>query len=359
MLALVLGTRPEIIKLSPLIRELAARRVPFSLIHTNQHYSPEMDAVFFEQLRLPAPDFNLGASGGTPSMQTARILEAIEPILARLTPDAVVVQGDTNSVLAAALSAAKAGIPVAHVEAGLRSHDLRMPEEYNRILTDHFSAFLFPPTAEAAANLEGEGIGRREVLTAQGPRTPCVHISGNTVVDATMQNLALTRKPPTPEKFVLLTVHRAENVDDPAFLKDLAAALTTVALPILAPLHPRTMKNLERFGLTLPVTVLPPQGYLEFLALEKAAQYVITDSGGVQEEACTLGIPCVTVRKTTDRPETVTAGANLLAGTSREGMAAAFANASRITRGWKNPYGDGHAASTITDVLMHHLPQGA
>ncbi len=359
MLAIVLGTRPEIIKLSPLIRQLESRKVSFTLIHTNQHYSPEMDAVFFEQLSLPAPDYDLGANGGTPSIQTARMLEAIAPVLSREQPDAVIVQGDTNSVLSAALAAAKAGIPVAHVEAGLRSHDYRMPEEYNRILTDHLSEYLFAPTHDAEANLEREGIGAREVLTARGKRKAQVRVTGNTVVDATLQNLSLARKPTTPDAYVLLTVHRAENVDDPAFLRDLAFALKSVTLPILAPLHPRTVKNLENFGLTLPVTVLPPQGYLEFLALEKAAQFVITDSGGVQEETCTLGIPCVTVRKTTDRPETVTAGSNLLAGTTREGMAAAFSKAPGMARGWKNPYGDGHAASSITDYLIQHLSHGA
>ncbi|MBI5226925.1 UDP-N-acetylglucosamine 2-epimerase (non-hydrolyzing) [Candidatus Micrarchaeota archaeon] len=366
MFAIILGTRPELIKLSPVIRELQRQQQPFFILHTNQHYSYEMDQLFFEQLKLPTPKYNLCAGGKEPAVQLALMLEKIGAILVAEKPDCVMVQGDTNTVLAGALAASKSGIVLAHIEAGLRSFDRRMAEEYNRVVTDHISDVLFVPTEDAAGHLREEGIGSHDVITSRGTQKAKIVVCGNTSLDATLQNIPFAKIPSAllgakqdvPEKFVLLTVHRAENVDDPVFLKALAVALKTIPahLPILAPLHPRTVKNLRAFGLSLPVTVLPPQGYLEFLALEKAAEFIITDSGGVQEEACTLGVPCVTVRKSTDRPETVTVGANILAGTTASGMTAAFAQAQKLARGWKNPYGDGHAAQIIVQTLINSTP---
>ncbi|MGI6103533.1 MAG: non-hydrolyzing UDP-N-acetylglucosamine 2-epimerase [Patescibacteria group bacterium] len=357
-IAFILGTRPEVIKLAPLLRRVVERGDPVFLIHTNQHYSANMDAVFFEELALPAPTHNLRVGSGSHGEQTAKMLLGIEPILIEDRPDVVVVQGDTNTVVAGALAAAKLGIPLAHVEAGLRSGDRTMPEELNRIVTDHLADALYAPTDAAKQALVQEGIPVERIL-----------VTGNTAVDAVLDHRAIALARPTlgdlgltPERYVLLTLHRPSNVDDrnrlSAILDGLAQVARATALPIIFPVHPRTAKQLELFGLALPeqVRTIEPMGYLDFLALQAGARLILTDSGGIQEEACTLDVPCVTLRENTERPETIRVGANRLAGTSSLGILAAVEAALAAPRGWQNPLGAGTASEQILHALMKIIP---
>ncbi|MCQ8894418.1 MAG: UDP-N-acetylglucosamine 2-epimerase (non-hydrolyzing) [Methanolinea sp.] len=355
MFFLVLGTRPEIIKCSPVIRAFENQDVPYHVIHSGQHYSYEMDRVFFEELMLPAPGFALEAGSGSHGRQTARILSGVEEILQSHRPSAVLVQGDTNTVLAGALAAVKLHIPVAHIEAGLRSFDRKMPEEINRVVADHISRFLFAPTPVARKNLLSEGIGEEKIF-----------VTGNTIVDAVYQNLDIARARPLnipgtggigEGRYILATAHREENVDDKRNLQGILEGLGELAgetgMPVIFPVHPRTRKMMEVFSLVPDgIRLIPPIGYLEFLRLESSARLVLTDSGGVQEESCILHVPCVTLRENTERPETLDAGANVLAGTDparivREGLAMLDKR-----RDWKNPFGDGRAAERIAGVLL-------
>jgi len=352
--AFILGTRPEIIKLSPLIRAMLKKGQPFEIIHTNQHYLPELDRVFFEQLELPPADFNLGVGHGSHGEQIGKMLQGLDPVLSRQKPDLVFVQGDTNSVLAGALMAHRLFIPVAHVEAGLRSYDRRMPEETNRILADHLSDYLLAPTEKA-----------KEILIGEGFASERIHVTGNTVVDALQQAAALSENlPPLGErwnvtggKYMLVTLHRPENVDSRAVLAGIVDGLDRVArkleMPLVFPVHPRTAQRLEEFGMTLPESFrpTPPLDFLGFVQLERNARLVITDSGGVQEEACILGVPCVTVRLSTERPETVEVGANLVAGTESEKIVAAADEMMKRPGGWANPFGDGHTGERIVEIV--------
>ena len=347
--AVVLGTRPEIIKLAPVVKELERRGIDFFIVHTGQHYSYSMDRVFFEQLELPEPRYNLGAGSGTHAEQTARILVGVERVLVREGPDAVVVQGDTNSTLAGALAAVKLGVPVAHVEAGLRSFDMSMPEEVNRIIVDHVSALLFAPTQLSRRNLEREGI-------FEG-----VYVTGNTVVDAVAMYLRRAEEAELPldppEEYALLTLHRQENVDNPQRLASAMRGVGLVAerlgLPVLFPAHPRTRVRLAEHGIRVPdgVVLLEPLGYFQFLKLLRGARLVLTDSGGVQEEACTLGVPCVTLRYNTERPETVYVGANAIAGLDPQRILSKALEMVERRGGWPNPLGDGRAAERIVKIL--------
>jgi len=354
-IAIVLGTRPEIIKMSPVIRECQRRSLDFQLIHTEQHQKYEMDRVFFEHLQLPAPLHRLGVGGGPHGRQTGLLLTRVEEVLEREHPDVVLVQGDTNSVLAGALAAAKLHISVGHVEAGLRSYDRRMPEELNRIVADHLSDRLFAPTAKAGDILLAEGVDRKKVF-----------VTGNTIVDAVGQNLqiarercrALERNGLEPQKYILVTAHRAENVDHRERLQELVNAIDlvarTVSMPLIYPLHPRTESKIKEFGLTIPkrIRIIPPQGFLDFLQLEAEAALVLTDSGGIQEEACILGVPCVTLRQNTERPETLSVGANVLAGTDPSQVLAGVEEMLDRSRDWSNPLGDGHSGARIVDLLL-------
>ena len=352
--AIVVGTRPEIIKMAPLVRACRARGVPHLLLHTGQHYSFEMDGVFFAELGLPPPDVNLEVGSGTQTYQLASTLRGMEAVLAEHRPDVVLVEGDTNSVLAAALAANKAGIAVGHVEAGLRSYDRRMPEEINRILTDHLADHLFPPTEKSRATLRGEGIPDGRIL-----------VTGNTVVDELLLQRERARRPGllerfgvTKGRFALATLHRAENVDDPVRLRGCLRGLAAVAaafdLAVLAALHPRTQARIATLdpGLTGGLRVLPPLGYLDFLGLHAEAALMLTDSGGLQEEACCLGVPCVTLRDNTERPESVEAGANVLAGAEPDRIVACARQMLPRRGGWTNPFGDGHAGERIVDHLV-------
>ena len=352
-IAIVVGTRPEIIKMAPVVRACIARSVPYLLLHTGQHYSFEMDDVFFEELGLPRPHRNLEVGSGAQSYQIAAVVSGMAPILEQERPDVVLVEGDTNSVLAAALAANKTGIAVGHVEAGLRSYDRRMPEEINRILTDHLADWLFAPTA-----------GAREILLGEGVAPARVHVTGNTVVD----ELELQRpRAERPElfarfgvergKFALATVHRAENVDVDvrlrSILKGLDDAGKALGIPVLAALHPRTTARMAALGLAASGTVraLPPLGYLDFLGLQAGAAIVLTDSGGLQEEACCLRVPCVTLRDNTERPESVAVGANMLAGADAAKIVACARTMHAKPRDWANPFGDGKSGARIVDLL--------
>jgi UDP-N-acetylglucosamine 2-epimerase (non-hydrolysing) len=352
--AIVVGTRPEIVKMAPVIRACAARGAPFTLIHTGQHYTFELDGLFFRELELPAPQVNLEVGSGSQAYQVGTIVLHLAPVLERERPDVLLVEGDTNSVLAGALAANKLGIAVGHVEAGLRSYDRTMPEEINRVLTDHLADWLFAPTAESRELLLGEGI--------TGDR---IHVTGNTVVDELERQIARAARPELLPRFgveggrfALATVHRAENVDREARLRGILRGLEGVAralaMPVLVAVHPRTAARLEALGLGFGagVRALPPLGYLDFLGLQAEAALVLTDSGGLQEEACTLRVPCVTLRDNTERPESVTAGANLLAGADPDRIVAAAQAMVARSRDWANPFGDGHSGERIVDLLL-------
>ncbi len=351
MILIVIGTRPEIIKMSPIIRECSRRGLEFSVLHTGQHYSYAMDRIFFEQTDLAHPAYNLDVGSGTHGVQTAAILSGVENVLLNHPPDVVLVQGDTNTVCAGALAAAKLHIMVGHVEAGLRSFDRSMPEEINRIIADHIADQLYAPTELSRRNLVREGIEPEKIT-----------VTGNTVVDAVRQNIQIGQQKVHPLEplglepggYFLVTAHRAENVDDSARLGEILAGLRTISarfgLPVVFPMHPRTQKMVREFSLsTEGIQVIDPVGYLEFLLLESNAALLLTDSGGVQEEGCILSVPCVTLRGNTERPETIDAGANILAGTHPDTILAAVEQMINVPRTWNNPFGGGDAARRIID----------
>ena len=363
MIAIILGTRPEIVKMSPIIRECEKEGMDYFILHAGQHYSYNMDRVFFEQLELPDAKYNLDVGSGSHAEETAKALIGVEKILIKEKPDVVLVEGDTNTVLAGALAACKLGIKVGHVEAGLRSYDRNMPEEINRVLTDHCSDYLFAPTEKSRDILLGEGIAKEKIF-----------VTGNTIVDAVYQNLSISeeRVNPlndlklTPKEYFLVTAHRQENVDEKETLESILNGLELVhnefSLPIIYPIHPRTSKRLKEFGLKVNgVDFINPLGYLEFLQLEANAKLVLTDSGGIQEEACILGVPCVTLRDNTERPETVEVGSNILAGTNRESILKGVRKMSNrqtlkkfdqnASLNGKNPFGDGTAGKRVIKIL--------
>jgi len=352
--AVILGTRPEIIKMSPVIRELESRGIEYFIIHSGQHYSYNMDRVFFEQLKLPRPNYNIAIGSGSHAEETGKALIGIEKVLLKERPDVVLVQGDTNTTLSGALAAAKLMIKVGHVEAGLRSFDREMPEELNRVLVDHLSDYLFAPTERAEENLLNEGIDKDKVF-----------ITGNTIVDAVYQNLNFIEDIGILEKlhlnvndFFLLTLHRQENVDRKQRLLNIVKGLELVGeefdIPIIYPIHPRTRRRLKEFEITLPrcVRMIDPIDYLSFLKLESYARLILTDSGGVQEEACILRVPCVTIRYNTERPETLEVGANMLAGAEPEKILEAVKIMLSKKRDWPNPFGDGKAATRIVNTIL-------
>jgi UDP-GlcNAc3NAcA epimerase len=345
----VIGNRPQFVKAAAVSHRLRAVADEV-LVHTGQHYDEALSRVFFEELDLPAPEYQLDLGGGTNTSQTARMLEALEPLLARERPDAVLVYGDTNSTLAGALAAAQAQVPVAHVEAGMRSDDRTMPEELNRVLTDHASALLLCPSERSADRLRAERV--------QGD----VVVVGDVMVDVAMllapraraERAPLERAGVEPGAYALATAHRAGNVDDPARLRRLVEVLTSVEGPVVLPLHPRTRARLDSAGLLdglsgNGVRVIDPLGYLEFTSLLLSARAVLTDSGGVQKEAYLAAVPCVTLRDTTEWTETVDAGWNTLVGLDPEKARAALARTPPRQR--PQLYGDGRAGERVVEAL--------
>jgi UDP-N-acetylglucosamine 2-epimerase (non-hydrolysing) len=349
----VVGARPNLMKLAPVARALRGRADQF-IVHTGQHYDVNMSDIFFEQLGIGAPDLNLGVGSGSHAQQTAQVMARIESVLLEENPDALIVYGDVNSTVAAALVAAKLGITVAHVEAGLRSFDRTMPEEINRLVTDQLADLLFTPSFDADENLLREGIPAAKI-----------HRVGNVMIDT------LVRLLPAAESalhasglagwigkpYALVTLHRPSNVDDPAALRATCAALADVAreLPVLFPVHPRTRSRIEADAMpeSKNLHLCEPLGYLEFLALQKYATVVITDSGGVQEETTFLGVPCLTMRDNTERPVTVTMGTNTLIGRT---AVSAREEVARILRGDVKagaipPLWDGSTGERIATIL--------
>lgn len=344
----VVGARPQFIKASAVSRELRAVHTEI-LVHTGQHYDSEMSDVFFAELGIPAPNYSLGIGSGSHGQQTGAMLAAVESVLLSERPDAVLVYGDTNSTLAGALAAAKLNIPIAHVEAGLRSFRRNMPEEVNRVVTDHLSRWLFAPSEGARGQLEREGI------------IDNVRVVGDVMLDAIQLHLAraesstiLERLRLTPKAYYMATVHRADNSDDVGRLTQIFDGLARLDKPVVVPLHPRTRKTLD--GNVVPVgaaiRTIAPLGYLDMLALQRNAACVLTDSGGVQKEAYWLSVPCVTLRSETEWVETVATGWNTLAGTDPLTIVAAVERSQRPQAAHPNLYGDGTAARQISDTLL-------
>jgi UDP-N-acetylglucosamine 2-epimerase (non-hydrolysing) len=347
--------------MAPVVLELRRRGVPNFLVHTGQHYDAAMSKVFFDDLGMPAPDVDLGVGSDTPSRQTARIMTEFERVCRERRPELVLVGGDVTSTLAVALVAAKEGIPLGHVEAGLRSFDRTMPEEINRVVTDHVSDYLFTTEESANQNLRREGVDERRV-----------HFVGNCMVDTLKKHLvgAIARRPweargLEPGRYGVLTLHRPSNVDSADALVSLMQTLDVVgaALPILFPVHPRTRARLEQSGVAPPagVRVCEPLPYEEFLGVMAKARLVLTDSGGIQEETTALSIPCLTLRENTERPVTLTHGTNRLVGLRRLDIERSV---ERILSGdWPAggdvPLWDGKASSRIVDVLMADQPARA
>ncbi len=366
-ISFIVGTRPEIIKMSPLIDEVKKKGVNYILIHTGQHYDQEMSQQFFTDLELTQPDYNIGVGSSSHGKQTAVMLEGIEEILLKENPDIILVEGDTNAVMAGAIASSKLLLPVGHVEAGLRSFDKTMPEEVNRMIADACSNLFFVPTEESAINLIFEGINPHNI-----------HITGNTIVDACQRNLKIAEKNSMlvskfdlGENIITVTLHRAENVDDPVRLKNITdALLELMEFTIVFPVHPRTRKNLEKFGFfdslekAKHIRVIKPVGYLDFLLLLSHSKLVLTDSGGLQEEAITLNIPCLTLRYNTERPETVTAGGNILVGSSKEVVIDNVRNIINDYTLYKemsnasNPYGNGDSSEKIVDIILKIFNDG-
>lgn len=353
-IAIVLGTRPEIIKMSPVIRLCEKRGINSFILHSGQHYSYNLDKVFFDDLGLPHPKYNLEVGSGNQGEQTAKIVTGIEKVLLDEKPEIILVQGDTNTVLAGALAAVKMGIKIGHVEAGLRSHDRSMPEEINRILADHCSDYLFAPTNTAKSNLLREGIPQNKIF-----------VCGNTVVDAIHQNLTISKNHQNllnslhlqSQGYFLLTTHRQENVDVKSKLQGIFEGIREIydeyAIPILFPVHPRTKQRIADFNLTIPqgLELIEPFGYLDFLQLEEHARLVMTDSGGLQEECCVMQVPCITLRENTERPETLDVGANMLVGCDPKRIIEGVRIMMTKKRQWQNPFGNGKTAERIIDIL--------
>lgn len=363
LLYLVAGARPNFMKLAPMVRALAKRAdaLAFRIVHTGQHYDREMSDVFFDELGIPKPDHHLGAGGGSHAQQTAKVMVAFEELCQSSRPDAIVVVGDVNSTLACSIVAKKMGIPVAHVEAGLRSGDLAMPEEINRLVTDAISDWFFVTEPSGEANLLREGKPR-----------DAVHYVGHVMVDNVLFQRELLERSPlcTGEslafkaahpRYGVVTLHRPSNVDDAVAFARIARALVAVSgkLPLVFPVHPRTRANAQKFGIDFGpgVTLLPPLAYMEFLNLWKDAVVVLTDSGGLQEETTALGVPCLTLRENTERPVTVAEGTNVLVGSDFELIQQAVG---RVLAGRgksvRRPHlWDGRAAERTVDILAQAL----
>jgi UDP-N-acetylglucosamine 2-epimerase (non-hydrolysing) len=358
-IAIVAGTRPEIIKMAPIIRALNKTRIPSLFILCGQHYDYNMSQQFIENLELPAPDYSLKIETTTPGAQTAEIMTKMDQLLEKIDPSIVLVEGDTNTVLAAAIAVNKRAISIGHVEAGLRSFDLRMPEEHNRRLTDHISEYLFTPTERAQKNLLEEKVWGK------------IYLTGNTAIDAVIQHLPIAEKKSMIMekipfgKFVLATAHRAENVDDLSVLKSLVYVFSKSPIPIVYPMHPRTRKRLQENNLLQRIEtlknllILPPLGYLDFLILMKNCKLIITDSGGIQEEATapSLRKKVLVMRLSTERQEAVEAGFAKVVGTDKKSILESMQEAVEKETNMPNtsPFGDGTASQKIVGILKREF----
>jgi UDP-N-acetylglucosamine 2-epimerase (non-hydrolysing) len=352
---IIVGTRPEIVKMAPLVRAFKEKNLPFVFVHCGQHYDYNMSQQFIEELGLPKPNFGFKFRANSQGLQTARILALAESVVKKVKPKNLLVEGDTNGTLACALAAVKLNVPVGHVEAGLRSFDLRMPEEHNRCLVDHMSTYLFAPTEVAKANLIKENVWGK------------IHVTGNTVIDAVMQHISLAEKKSSIMKkirfrnFALATAHRAENVDDPLVLRNFAEAFEEAPLPVVYPIHPRSRKRLRqqkmlrKLSRSKNVQLLQPLGYFDFLVLMKNCEMIVTDSGGIQEEATAPSIrkPVLVTRLSTERPEAVESGFAKVVGVKKRSILKAMEQtlAKKFTAQRMSPYGDGKAAERILDIL--------
>jgi UDP-N-acetylglucosamine 2-epimerase (non-hydrolysing) len=361
----VVGARPNFMKIAPIMTALGPRaNVEQLLVHTGQHYDAAMSQVFFDELGIPRPDVDLGIGSDRHGAQTGRMMIGLESVFSELRPDCVVVVGDVNSTMAATLVAVKLGIPCAHVEAGLRSLDRSMPEEINRIVTDRVADLLLTPSADADENLLAEG----------APKS-AIHRVGNVMIDTLLRHLERAKARPTleavgvdPGAYALATLHRPSNVDDPVVLDSLLGTLEWIQerLPVVMPLHPRTRKRLEELSLLKRATAMPnleltePLGYLDFLALTASAKLVLTDSGGLQEETTVLGIPCLTLRTSTERPVTVTVGTNVIVGSDpkaiRDNVESILAGRTKV--GAIPELWDGRASERSAKVLIEYLARG-
>jgi UDP-N-acetylglucosamine 2-epimerase (non-hydrolysing) len=360
-IATVIGTRPEIIKMAPLLDQIEMKGINNILIHTGQHYDHEMSQQFFLDLELRKPDYNIGVGSDSHGRQTATMIKNIENILLKEKPDILLVQGDTNAVLAGSLAASKLHIAVGHVEAGLRSYDKTMPEEINRQIADICSTMYFVPTEESAINLLFENINPHNVF-----------VTGNTIVDACIRHLKIAERESNilseleiAGDILTLTMHRAENVDNPERLRNIVEAILELDdLTVVFSVHPRTLKTLKKFGFykqlenSSHIKLIKPLGYLDFLLLLSKSKFIITDSGGLQEEAITLNVPCITLRYNTERPETVKAGGNILVGAVKETILEVYNSVSNDPSIYKkmknaeNPYGDGKSSEHILKAIF-------
>ena len=344
----IVGARPQFIKASVVSKEIKKQHEEI-LVHTGQHYDHEMSKLFFDQLGIPTPDYNLGVGSGYQAMQTGKMLEKIEEVLTKEKPDFVLVYGDTNSTIAGALAAVKMHITLGHVEAGLRSFDKSMPEEINRVLTDHCSDFLFAPTKTAVINLEKEGI------------TKGVHLSGDVMYDVLLQSLKFAEKSNILEElnvkskdYFLTTIHRQSNTDNADNLSNILNALSLVDKKVIFPAHPRATKFIEIHGLKdnigENIVMVKPVSYFDFLWLQKNAKKILTDSGGIQKEAYCLNVPCITLRENTEWIETVEDGWNILVGSDKEKIVSAV-NSFEPSESQRNIFGDGNASSKIIEII--------
>lgn len=351
----MLGTRPEIMKLAPVIRECVDKGIKFFVIHTNQHFTENMSKVFFRELKLSMPKYNLGINSVDHGEMVGRILIKTEKILKKEKPDWVLVQGDTNTVMAGAFIAQRLGIKVGHIEAGQRSYDRSMPEEINRIVADHVSDILYCPTKLQASIVLKEGIDKKKV-----------YVTGNTVVDSVIQSLTIAEKKQKykhyeKENYFLLTLHRPSNVDDKVIFIRIIKTLEELAakhgVTIYFPVHPRTKKQMRKHNIKInnnKIKIMDPVGYLEMLMIMKNARLILTDSGGLQEEACILRVPCVTLRDNTERPETLDVGSNILVGSSKRRIISGVERMLKIKKNWKQPFGNGKAAKKIVDIIANY-----
>jgi len=349
----VVGARPNFVKAAPVLRAFAKRGFQQTLVHTGQHYDTSMSEVFFRQLEMPSPDVNLEVGSGSHAQQTAEVIARFEPVVLDRKPDLVIVYGDVNSTLAAALVSSKLGIRIAHVEAGLRSGDRTMPEEINRLLTDQLADLLFTPSADADVNLIREGIDPGKV-----------HRIGNVMIDSVVSFLGQTGNPPIPDqRYALVTLHRPSNVDDVPWLRQILTMLSELSrdLVIMFPVHPRTRHRIADLGLSTlsngRLRFTDPAPYVEFLHLQRHAMFVITDSGGIQEETTFLGIPCLTIRDNTERPITVTHGTNILVGRDLHRLRQEIRRIldGEIKTPLPIPLWDGHAAERIAHAVSSNL----